>query len=131
VKRFVLVSLATAFFATATTVATAGYWKWPASGYGTLTSGTVSGTCWYNPGAVCSGWNYWCNSFLDKSSGGVVLHGYENSERIRGHFLSAGEDEVLLPQEVSMGGYLKSSTTWWSDPSSVLWTDVDNEFVCA
>ena len=74
----------------------AGYWRWPAgTGYGYFYAQIVVGSCWYHPGAVCSGWNYWCDSYTEKQDGGQILHAFENSDRIRGHYVSGGGADLL------------------------------------
>lgn len=86
-----------------------------------LSSSTTSPNgCWYQPGAVCSGWNYFTFHTFNKyeSNGGTVLYGYENNNVIRGRFSSAAGTYYIYPSDVSMGGYLKAQSTWWGDPAS-------------
>jgi hypothetical protein len=95
-------------------------WAWGPGWLGSTTSN--NNNCWYSTGEVCSGWNYWVNNYLDKQTGGggLVLQGFENSERIRGAYRSDPGFYIITVSEVGMGGYLKGQVTWWGDPASYI-----------
>jgi len=104
-------------------------WCWPScSTYGFLGATTSTGNgCWYYS-EVCSGWGYWyvngvaktCYPGCDYSgtTAGKILYGFENSDRIRGHFTTIASKRYIQPADVGMGGYLRAQASWWSGPAS-------------
>lgn len=77
--------------------------------------GYYSGPCiFYWNMARCSGWNYWGVGSCTNYDGGTILCGFENTNRIRGIYLSAGQYVANTPYNLGMGGYLLAHGTWWS-----------------
>jgi hypothetical protein len=105
-------------------------WCWPnCSGYGMLGPGTSSGNgCWYYSSEVCSGWGYFylngvyktCHPLCDgyNATGGKILYGYENAERIRGNFTNYSGKRYVRPGDLGMGGYLRAQVSWWTGTAS-------------
>jgi hypothetical protein len=91
--------------------AAAGEWFY----YNYVGPGENNGVCiWYPSQSACGGWNYWFCIKTHVDSGGTVLIGYENNDRIRGVYRSAGGTAQVFPSDVGMGGYLMAQDTWWS-----------------
>ena len=110
--------------------AAAAGWCWPnCSSYGMLGpyTSTYNG-CWYSSGEVCSGWSYWSLNGLAKTcypgcdawgqTGGEVLYGFENSQRIRGKITIHPGSWYIHPSDVGMGGYLRAQVKHWSGSAS-------------
>jgi hypothetical protein len=105
-------------FAIAPGASATSYWQhygWDPSGY--------DGSCtWYATSARCSGWNNW--SFVEGTiySGGPVLVGFENYQRIRGQYAYAGDYREVDPYMLGMCCYLIAHGTNTAVPAWVsLW----------
>jgi hypothetical protein len=82
------------------TSAAAGEWFY----YNYVGPGENNGVCiWYTSLGACSGWNYWFCIKTHVDSGGTVLIGYENTDRIRGVYRSAGGTAQVFPSDVGIG----------------------------
>ena len=89
--------------------------------YGQVGIGSYSGPCiFYWNMARCSGWNYWAVGSCTDYSGGTILCGFENTNRIRGRYLGAGQYVAQTPYDLGMGGYLLAHGTWWSGPNATI-----------
>ena len=112
--------VAVAFVAPA--AAKGGTFRWPASGTATFAPNTSNGgPCWNGLGEVCSGWNYWVSDDINKSSGGTVCLGFQNSTTWHCNNWSGTISISEDPKILGMGGYLVSSLTYVSGASSVLY----------
>ncbi len=99
------------------TPASAGTWSFS----GKVGIGAYSGPCiFYWNMARCSGWNYWFIMGCNDYSGGTILCGFENTERIRGFYVNAGQGTSPTPSDVGMGGYILAHATWWSGPTATI-----------
>lgn len=107
-------------------------WCWPScSSNGFLGQWTSTNNgCWYSSGEVCSYYGYWFNVGIAKTcypgcdwnynTKGVVLYGFENHDRIRGHFTVKADTVYVRPSELYMSGALRAQVTWYGDPVSQL-----------
>ena len=107
-------------------------WCWPGcSNYGYLGQWTSTNNgCWYSSGEVCSYYGYWFNVGIAKTcypgcdwnynTQGVVLYGFENQERIRGHFTVKAATVYVRPSELYMSGAVRAQVTWYGGPASQL-----------
>jgi hypothetical protein len=99
------------------TPAWAGYWQY---GPAWLGRGYDDANCiWYRGQAACSGWNYWYqNQYSKQTNCGcsfTYLLGFENNNTIRGRWISQSVGYLYtFPEDVGMGGYLKTHITYWS-----------------
>jgi hypothetical protein len=135
-RRIVFFLLATAcaalLVALARPAAASAGWCWPnCSGYGYLgqSTSTYNG-CWYSSGEVCSYYGSWFNVGINKTcypgcdwnynTTGVILYGFENNDRIRGHFTVKADRAYVRPSELYMSGALRAQVTWYSGPPSQL-----------
>jgi hypothetical protein len=79
---------------------------------------------------VCSYYGYWFNMGIDKTcypgcdwnynTTGVILYGFENHDRIRGHYTSKADTVYVRPSELYMSGALRAQVTWYGGPASQL-----------
>ena len=94
------------------------YWE----NYGWVPNGYDGRCVWYPTSARCSGWNKW--QFIEGIvySGGPVLVGFENWQRIRGIYAYAGDRRTLDPYAVGMCCYLIAHGTNTAVPAwAELW----------
>lgn len=120
VLAVVAAAAAVAFVAPA--AAHGGTFRWPSSGTATLGPNTSNGgPCWNGLGEVCSGWNYWASDTMNKSSGGTLCMGFQNSTTWHCNNFSGSVFISVTPSLVGMGGYLVASDTYVSGASSVLY----------
>jgi hypothetical protein len=94
------------------------YWDY----FGWVPNGYDRSCLWYATSARCSGWNRW--EFVESTvySGGPVLIGFENYERIRGQYVYAGQYRETDPWMIGMCCYLIAHGTNTSVPAwASLW----------
>jgi hypothetical protein len=117
-KRYIRLLIASGVAAIGLAVpGSAGAWEF----YGQVGIGKYSGPCiFYWNMARCSGWNYWGVGSCTDYSGGTILCGFENTSRIRGVYLSAGQYIAQQPFDLGMGGYLLAHGTWWSGADATI-----------
>lgn len=86
-----------------------GTWGWE----GTVGIGAGNGECpRYSGQAACSPWNYWYQNNGANLEGDLVLVGYETTTvGPRGHYVNAGEETIVYPSELGMGGWYTRGTT--------------------
>ena len=67
--------------------------------------GEGNGQCyWYSGQSACSGWAYW-NQLNATDKGGDEVHaGFQNSSRIRGGYLFAGQADIFYPGDMEWVG---------------------------
>lgn len=102
------------------TGASASTWTW---GFNYLGNSSNNGLCpsgISEPGAVCSPWNYWASSFLDKTGGGGICFGWANNGYSSCYLIEGGVLWTITPSELGMGGYIKSEDNWEYDNASYL-----------
>jgi hypothetical protein len=99
-------------------------WCWPScTTFGFLGPGTSTyNGCWNSSGEVCSGWNTWTSTGINKAcypmciwpgyTQARVLYGFENTERIRGVYTDYAKTDYVYPFELGMGGYLRGQASW-------------------
>jgi hypothetical protein len=136
VSLFVAALVATAVAAAAAPSTSRAAWCWPGcSSFGYLGPSTsTSNGCWYATGEVCSGWNFWSSTGINKQcyprcdgngwTQARVLYGFENAQRIRGWYTDYAVTTYIFPSHVSMGGYLRAQVSWFPylDPSITSYT---------
>lgn len=105
-----------------TGTASAGFWSW---GYNYLGNSSNNGQCSgvvAEPGAVCSGWNYWYSNYLDKRGGGTICFGWGNNNQSACYAESGAVVAATRPSDLGMGGYIKSIAYYESGAASYLYT---------
>jgi hypothetical protein len=99
-----------------------GSWHW---GYNYLGNSTNNGLCSgvvAEPGAVCSGWDYWYSNYLDKRGGGTICFGWGNNNSSSCYAESGAVVAATRPTDLGMGGYLKSIAYYEYNAASYLYT---------
>jgi hypothetical protein len=118
-RRIPLVALLAVVLTLAAAPIARAYWGY----YGWVPNGYDSSCLWYPSQARCSGWNNWVFVQGSVYTGGPVLVGFENYERIRGQYAYAGDYRDVEPYMVGMCCYLIAHGTDTAVPAWVsLWT---------
>jgi hypothetical protein len=118
IRRLLVVLALSAVVALAAASAAGAWWEH----YGWVPSGNDGNCLWYATSAQCSGWNNWVFVQGTIYSGGPVLVGFENYQRIRGQYGYAGDFVDVEPFTVGMCCYLIAHGTNTAIPAwAELW----------
>jgi hypothetical protein len=117
IRRLLVLTVLTVLMSLTAAPLAGAYWDY----YGWVPNGYDGSCLWYASSARCSGWNNW--AFVESTvySGGPVLIGFENYERIRGHYVYAGQYHETDPWMIGMCCYLTAHGTNTAVPA---WTSL-------